>query len=277
MEQPPEFPAKDKIEAAPPTPLFTEQAVRVAQPVIPLSVRDGDAELPYSSPPALAQKTVPHRSWLLRLILISAVAGGAVGGGASWYFHLRHRRASGPAIAQPAEMAASTEIPQPSPTAISMDTGGAHFSRAEAPIPDHTNDGSEEPESARTAAAVNSASSTERIQSVKKNPATQRGTSAAESPHPWPSEEQPHILNRGRNGERRAAPQSQLSQVQTTASERSETADHAPHRRTAPVERRVGRSVSSEGKPARARPRHGDDQEATSTDRLRALFEGHQP
>ena len=105
------------------TPRFDRGEAETAQPVVPLAVVSGEADT-YDPPAAhRAPRVIPLRSWPLALVLVSALAGGVLGGAGLYVFQKSRQdgAAAAPveqtnAAAEQASAPAVETTPEPSPT-----------------------------------------------------------------------------------------------------------------------------------------------------------------
>jgi len=105
------------------TPRFDRGEAETAQPVVPLAVVSGEAETYDPRAARRAPRVMPLRPWALALILVSALAGGVLGGAGLYVF--QKSRQDGAAAAPVEQTTAAVEqavapavetTPEPSPT-----------------------------------------------------------------------------------------------------------------------------------------------------------------
>ena len=244
------------------TPRFDRGEAETAQPVVPLAVVSGEAET-YDLPAARrAPRVMPLRSWALALILVSALAGGVLGGAGLYVFQKsRQDRAAAAPVEQTTEVEeqASAPVaettPEPSPTpAESAASLPVELTEEVAELPvaveeteDRTDAATKREESKRDVAAAPRARSAPAEAPVKRGKKGDRD----------------EVDNRGRE----SRPRRVADQYPRDSPSDDDGEDEYNDRREA---RRVGSIVyGGEGRRERRRQRR-----QSGVDRVRGIFEG---
>jgi hypothetical protein len=136
MEEPREMETPEDPDATLVAPRFDDEETVLARPVVPLGTAPADApdaraaEAPTPAGYHVRQPYAPRRQWPLALILVSALAGGVLGGVGLYLFQTRQRDRA----AQPAEASAQTSAAAET-TQTDADAAPQPATEANAPAP----------------------------------------------------------------------------------------------------------------------------------------------
>ena len=245
------------------TPRFDRGEAETAQPVVPLAVVSGEAET-YDLPAVhSAPRVMPLRSWALALILVSALAGGVLGGAGLYVFQKSRQDGAAaapveqtPAAAEQASAPAVETTPEPSPTPaeeaaalpVELTEQVAELPVADEEAEDRTDADTKREESKREEAAA---------------PAPRERSSPAEAPVKRGKKgDRDEVDNRGRE----SRPRRVADEYPREAPSDDDDEDYNDRREA----RRVGSIVyGGEGRRERRRQRR-----QAGVDRVRGIFEG---
>jgi hypothetical protein len=237
-------------------PRFDDEETMVARPVVPLEEVGSDAPRVARAKLSTYLRTPPRRTLVAALVLVSALAGGILGG-AALYLYQKHRSDNAPATEQQqqADAPASQPTPEPTPEPTTRETAATAQPSADAPAA-----------TGPVARADNDASDSARDRDKEEAAAAP----VAERRSSPPAEPAPVVTPKhGKRGERDEEPERVERRARRDSEGDDERQARADERENGPREaRRVGVITY---RPRRVRERRGPYGDG---DRLRRIFEG---
>lgn len=263
--------ADDDADATLVAPRFDEAAAETARPVVPLAESNSFDGQMVGPAPAYRQQPPVRRSWMVALVLVSALVGSVLGG-VGLRLYQKRQRASAQTIAPVQTTAAPVETetaqPQQEVSATTRDAAAATSETATAQISETAPPNIiEETETTPARAA---AEDVVRISETRKDDDSKKRDEAVSDNRRKSDDDD----DEDKSGKRKKG-----KRGDDDDSERSERAEQPRARRVGVITysqpRRIERIRDSEGdyRPRRERQR----QEQQSRDRVRAIFEGQPP